>query len=52
MCAGDTALEGETEAGPGFGSEHMCVDYAAVQAWANEHSAQKWRNLMPEESVL
>lgn len=52
MCAGDTSLEGKTEAGPGFGSNHECVDYDAVLAWANEHSAEKWRNLMPDEAVL
>lgn len=53
MCAGDTTLEGKTEAGPGWGSVHECVDYDALLGWANEHSAEKWRNaLMPGESVL
>lgn len=53
MCAGDTTLEGKTEAGPGWGSVHECVDYDALLGWANEHSGEKWRNgLMPGESVL
>lgn len=53
MCTGDTSLEGKTESGPGWGSVHECVDYEALQAWANENSAMKWRNdIMPEDSVL
>ncbi|KAI0384611.1 hypothetical protein F5Y04DRAFT_217291 [Hypomontagnella monticulosa] len=53
MCAGDSNLEGETDAGPGWGSKHECVDYDVMLAWANKHSAMKWRNgLMPGESVL
>ncbi|KAI0890173.1 uncharacterized protein GGS22DRAFT_183520 [Annulohypoxylon maeteangense] len=53
MCAADTNLEGETEAGPGWGSPHECVDYDAVLAWANEHGAERWRNgLLPGESIL
>ncbi|KAI0021949.1 hypothetical protein F4780DRAFT_778221 [Xylariomycetidae sp. FL0641] len=38
MCAGDTNLEGDTETGPGWGSDHTCVDYEAMLDWANEHS--------------
>ncbi|KAI1386062.1 uncharacterized protein F4822DRAFT_408842 [Hypoxylon trugodes] len=53
MCAGDTNLESETEAGPGWGSKHECVDYDVMLDWANKHSTMKWRNgLMPGESVL
>jgi len=53
MCAGDTTLEGKTEAGPGWGSVHECVDYDALLDWANENSAEKWRNeLMPGVSIL
>lgn len=53
MCAGDTTLEGKTEAGPGWGSIHECVDYDALLDWANENSAEKWRNgLMPGVSIL
>jgi hypothetical protein len=53
MCAADTTLEGETDAGPGEGSQHVCTDYEALLEWANEHAAYKWRNgLLPEESVL
>ncbi|KAI1090647.1 hypothetical protein F5B19DRAFT_316168 [Rostrohypoxylon terebratum] len=53
MCSADVNLEGETEAGPGWGSPHECVDYDAVLAWANEHSAERWRNgLLPGESIL
>ncbi|KAI1207988.1 uncharacterized protein F4807DRAFT_161171 [Annulohypoxylon truncatum] len=53
MCAADTNLEGETEAGPGWGSPHECVDYDAVLAWANEHGTERWRNgLLPGESIL
>jgi hypothetical protein len=53
MCAGDTTLEGKTEAGPGWGSVHECVDYDALLEWANENSAEKWRNeLMPGVSIL
>ncbi|KAF2972112.1 hypothetical protein GQX73_g1417 [Xylaria multiplex] len=48
MCAADTNLEGDTEAGPGWGSDHQCADYDAVLAWANEHGAMKWRTgLLP-----
>lgn len=52
MCAGDTNLEGKTEAGPGWGSEHECVDYDALLQWANENGAMPWRDNMPEEAVL
>ncbi|KAF3055634.1 hypothetical protein GL218_06938 [Daldinia childiae] len=53
MCSADTNLEGESEYGPGWGSKHECADYDAVLAWANKHSAMKWRNgLLPEDSVL
>lgn len=53
MCAADTSLEGKTEAGPGWGSEHECTDYDALLAWANANGAYKWRSaIMPEESVL
>ncbi|KAK6436656.1 hypothetical protein LTR95_007158 [Oleoguttula sp. CCFEE 5521] len=52
ICAGDTTLEGKTELGAGWGTSHQCVDHAEVLAWANAHSAEKWRNLMPEESIL
>ena len=53
MCSADTNLEGETEAGPGWGSVHECADYDAVLAWANERGAQRWRNgLLPSESIL
>lgn len=53
MCAGDTTLEGKTAAGPGWGSVHECVDYEALLEWANENSAEKWRNeLMPGVSIL
>ncbi|KAI2469843.1 hypothetical protein F4781DRAFT_201864 [Annulohypoxylon bovei var. microspora] len=53
MCAADVNLEGETEAGPGWGSPHECVDYDAVLAWANANSAEKWRNgLLPGEAIL
>jgi hypothetical protein len=53
MCSADTTLEGKTEAGPGEGSEHECVDYEALLEWANENSAMKWREgLLPAESIL
>ncbi|KAF2179743.1 hypothetical protein K469DRAFT_741531 [Zopfia rhizophila CBS 207.26] len=53
MCAGDTTLEGETDAGPGEGSVHECVDYDAVLEWANGHSAYRWREgLLPGTSIL
>ncbi|KAI1161917.1 hypothetical protein F5B18DRAFT_653202 [Nemania serpens] len=53
MCAADTNLEGETEAGPGWGSDHTCADYDAVLAWANENSAMKWRTgLLPGVAIL
>ena len=53
MCSADTTLEGKTEAGPGEGSEHECVDYDALLEWANEHSAMKWREaLLPVEGTL
>ncbi|KAH9907227.1 hypothetical protein F4778DRAFT_527505 [Xylariomycetidae sp. FL2044] len=53
MCAADTNLEGETEAGPGWGSDHECTDYDALLAWANKHGARAWRNaLLPGESIL
>jgi hypothetical protein len=53
MCAGDTNLEGETETGPGWGSKHQCANYDAILAWANEHSAMKWRTgLLPGVAIL
>lgn len=53
MCAGDTNLEGKTEAGPGWGSRHECVDYDALLQWANKHGAMPWRTaLLPDEAVL
>ncbi|KAH7069800.1 hypothetical protein BKA63DRAFT_88941 [Paraphoma chrysanthemicola] len=53
MCNADVTLEGKTEAGPGEGSEHECVDYDVLLKWANDNAAYKWRNaLLPEESVL
>ncbi|KAL7626535.1 hypothetical protein AAE478_003307 [Parahypoxylon ruwenzoriense] len=53
MCAADTNLEGQTDAGPGWGSKHECVDYDVMLAWANERSAMRWRNgLLPGEAVL
>jgi hypothetical protein len=53
MCAADTNLEGETETGPGWGSDHVCVDYDAVLEWANEKAAMKWRTgLLPGIAIL
>ncbi|KAI0541842.1 hypothetical protein GGR58DRAFT_389050 [Xylaria digitata] len=53
MCAADTNLEGDTEAGPGWGSDHQCADYDAVLAWANQHGAMKWRTgLLPGVAIL
>ncbi|KIM97467.1 hypothetical protein OIDMADRAFT_204249 [Oidiodendron maius Zn] len=52
MCAADTSLEGKTEAGPGWGSDHQCKDYDAVLAWANERTVVKFRGTMPLEAVL
>lgn len=52
MCAADTSLEGKTEAGPGWGSDHQCKDYDAVLAWANERTVVKFRGNMPLEAVL
>lgn len=52
MCSADVTLEGETEEGPGEGSEHECVDYDALLEWANEHSAMPWRGNLPEEAIL
>jgi hypothetical protein len=53
LCAADTNLEGETEGGPGWGSRHQCADYDAVLAWANEHSAMRWRTgLLPGVAIL
>ena len=37
MCSGDTTLEGKGVPGSGFGVEHQCVDYEALQAWAHKH---------------
>jgi hypothetical protein len=52
-CNADVTLEGKTEAGPGEGSEHECVDYEKLLEWANEHSAYRWRNgLLPDDAVL
>jgi hypothetical protein len=52
MCAGDTNLEGKTAAGPGWGSEHECVDYDALLRWANQNGAMAWRGNLPDEAVL
>lgn len=53
MCAADTNLEGENDAGPGWGANHECTDYDALLAWANEHGAMRWRNgLLPGEAIL
>ncbi|KAG8626219.1 hypothetical protein KVT40_005164 [Elsinoe batatas] len=52
MCAGDTTLEGKTDAGPGWGSPHQCVDYDSVLEWANANGAQKWRGTMPDELAI
>jgi hypothetical protein len=52
MCAGDTNLEGKSETGPGWGSEHQCVDYDALLEWANEHSAHGFRGNMPDTAIL
>ena len=54
MCAGDTTLEGKTEAGAGFGTEHQCVDYDALLKWANKHGAYDWwrGGLQAEGSIL
>ncbi|KAN0098999.1 protein of unknown function (DUF3328) domain containing protein [Hyaloscypha variabilis] len=52
MCNADTSLEGETEAGPGWGSNHQCKDYDEVLAWANNHTVYKWKKNMPDEAVL
>jgi hypothetical protein len=53
MCAADTNLEGETDAGPGWGSDHTCADYDALLAWANEHGAMRWRTgLLPGVAIL
>ncbi|KAI0837419.1 hypothetical protein F5Y06DRAFT_297746 [Hypoxylon sp. FL0890] len=53
ICAGDTNLEGQTDAGPGWGSKHECVDYEVLLDWANKHSTMSWRSgLMPGEAIL
>ncbi|KAL2131280.1 hypothetical protein VTI74DRAFT_5311 [Chaetomium olivicolor] len=53
MCSADTTLEGKTEAGPGEGSQHECIDYDALLEWANNHAAMKWREgLLPEDTTL
>ncbi|KAJ2974669.1 hypothetical protein NUW58_g8581 [Xylaria curta] len=53
ICAADTNLEGDTEAGPGWGSVHQCTDYDALLDWANEHGAMKWRTgLLPGVAIL
>ncbi|KAI2638316.1 hypothetical protein GGS21DRAFT_466755 [Xylaria nigripes] len=53
MCSGDTNLEGHTDAGPGWGSKHLCVDYDALLDWANERAAMKWRTgLLPGTAIL
>ena len=50
MCAGDTSLEGETEVGPGWGSDHVCTDYDALLDWANKNGALAWRtNLLGDD---
>jgi hypothetical protein len=52
-CNADVTLEGKTDAGPGEGSEHECVDYDALLKWANDHGGYRWRNgLLPEDAVL
>ncbi|KAI1341147.1 hypothetical protein F5Y15DRAFT_25745 [Xylariaceae sp. FL0016] len=53
MCAADTNLEGATDAGPGWGSEHVCKDYEEVLRWADERGTMAWRNgLLPGEAIL
>lgn len=52
MCAADTSLEGKTEAGPGWGSNHECTDYDALLAWADKNSINWLRGTLPEETVL
>ncbi|KAF3915341.1 hypothetical protein AA313_de0205100 [Arthrobotrys entomopaga] len=52
MCSADTTLEGKTEAGPGEGSEHECVDYEALLNWSDDHGAMRWRTFLPEEATL
>jgi hypothetical protein len=53
MCAADTTLEGQTDAGPGWGSKHMCTDYDQVLKWTNEHGAYPPRGNMPDlEQIL
>jgi hypothetical protein len=52
LCAADTILEGKTDAGPGWGSQHQCKDYDAVLAWANERTVVNFIGNMPAEAVL
>lgn len=52
ICSADTTLEGKTDAGPGEGSEHECVDYDALLKWANDHGAMQWKGNLPDESTL
>lgn len=53
MCNADVTLEGKTDAGPGEGSEHECVDYDALLKWANDHAGFRWRNtLLPDTAIL
>ncbi|KAI1174109.1 hypothetical protein F4777DRAFT_409996 [Nemania sp. FL0916] len=53
MCSADTNLEGDTETGPGWGSDHICADYDAVLEWANKNGAMRWRTgLLPGVAIL
>jgi hypothetical protein len=52
LCAADISLEGKTDAGPGWGSKHLCTDLDALLAWANTHDVFKYRKNMPLEAVL
>ena len=37
LCAGDTTIEGQTEYGEGWGSNHQCKDIRAIQEWVDDH---------------
>jgi len=52
MCSADTSLEGNTEAGPGWGSKHECTDYDALLNWVNENTLVRWRGNGPDTSGL
>jgi len=51
MCNADTSLEGTTDAGPGWGSKHVCKDYDALLGWANKHSAFRFHT-GPDGDIL